>query len=103
MPDQRLAKLAHLERRYDGPVPEPERLIADFGSAATVQLLIAAGNAAFYRGLVRQQTATIRWRRATATAYPELLTDLLLYRDRWRYWRRKQTLAAARIEDFRRA
>lgn len=98
MPDRRLAQLAQLERRYDGPVPEPERLIADFGSAGRVQLLVAAGNAAFYRGMVRQQIETIRQRRATNTVYPELLADLRLYRDRWRYWRRKRALAVARVE-----
>jgi hypothetical protein len=99
MPDRRLVQLAQLERRYDGPVPEPERLLADFGSVGKVQLLVAAGNSAFYRGMVRQQIATIRRRRAAATAYPELLADLRLYRDRWRYWRRKHALAAALMAD----
>jgi hypothetical protein len=88
MPDARLARLAALERRYDGPVPEPELLLARFGSAAAVARLEAAGNTAFYRRLLRQQIALIRRRRADGTFYPALLADLRFYRERWRHWRR---------------
>lgn len=88
MPDTPLARLAVLERRFDGPVPEPELLLAWFGSAASVARLEAAGNAAFYRRMARRQVATIRCRRAEGTCYPALFADLRLYLERWRHWRR---------------
>jgi hypothetical protein len=98
MPDDApLARLAALERAYDGPVPEPERQLARFGSAAAVAHLAAAGNAVFYRAMVRRQIATIRRRRAEGSLYPALLADLGLYRARWRFWRRKAALAAGVI------
>jgi hypothetical protein len=99
MPDTRLERFAELERRYDGPIPEPEQLLARFGSAAAAEALVAAGNAAFYRSMLRQQIATIRRRRAAGSAYPALLGDLRLYRDRWRYWQRKRRLCAALLAD----
>jgi hypothetical protein len=101
MRDARLARQAELERRYDGPIPEGELLLARFGSAAAVELLAAAGNAAFYRRMLQRQIATIRRRRAEGSAYPSLLADLRLYRDRWRYWRRKQRIAGALVADGR--
>lgn len=99
MPNARLEHFAELERRYDGPIPEPEQLLARFGSAAAAEALVAAGNAAFYRSMLRQQVAIIRRRRAEGSAYPALLGDLGLYRERWRYWRQKQRLCAALLAE----
>jgi hypothetical protein len=92
---ERRAELALLERCYDGPIPGAERRLAEFGSA--VALLEAVGNAAFYRALTRRLLATLRQRRAAGTAYPALLSDLRLYRSRWRFWhrRRRATLQAS--------
>lgn len=87
MPDS-IDPLTELERRYDGPIPEPLRLAARYGSAGIVRLLEAAGQAAFFRTMVRGQVATIRRRRLDGTFYPALLDDLALYRREWRRWRR---------------
>ncbi|HXP29727.1 MAG TPA: hypothetical protein VN832_01465 [Stellaceae bacterium] len=90
MPDGRdeLAALALLERRFDGPIPRPLRLMARHGSPEAVHILQAEGQAAFFREMVRGQLRAIRLRRADGTFYPEMLADLALYRRQWRRWRR---------------
>jgi len=99
MPDDLLARLAELERRYDGPVPEGLRLAAHLGSADAVERLFAAGEAAFYKSMVLGQLDIIRRRRADGSFYPALLADLRCYREGWRYWnRRVRALRAAAAE-----
>lgn len=93
LPETRRERLAALERRYDGPIPEPERLAAELGAPA-LALLLAAGNARFFRCMVRQQVATIRRRRAEGSFYPALIDDLLLYRACWRIWHRRRLASA---------
>lgn len=84
-----LARLAELERRYDGPIPDALRQAAHLGSAEAVERLFAAGEAAFYRSMVSRQLALIRRRRLEGSFYPALLDDLRLYRKSWRQWRRR--------------
>ena len=90
MPQARdeLAALALLERRFDGPIPRPLRLMARHGSAMAVHILQAEGQAAFFRAMVQGQLRAIRLRRADGSFYPEMLADLALYRRQWRRWRR---------------
>ena len=88
-PAARLAALSDLERRFNGPIPEPLRRVARLGSAEMVDLLEAEGQSAFFGGLFKGQIAIIRQRRANGSFYPALLADLLFYRDHWRYWRNR--------------
>ncbi len=83
-----LAALRELERRFNGPIPEPLRQAALLGSAERVALLHAEGQRAFFRSMLRGQVATIRRRKADGSFYPMLLTDLAAYRERWHYWHR---------------
>lgn len=89
MPHDLLARLAELERCYDGPVPEGLRLAAHLGSAEAAELLFAAGEEAFYKSMVARQLDIIRRRRADRTLYASLLDDLRYYRDAWRQWHRR--------------
>jgi hypothetical protein len=89
MPRDSLARLAELELRYDGPIPDALREEARLGSAEAVERLFATGQAAFLRSLIRGQIALIRRRRSDGTAYPALIRDLLLYRSEWRAWQRR--------------
>jgi hypothetical protein len=89
MPRDALARLAELERQYDGPIPEALRQVAQLGSAEAVEHLFATGEAAFYRSAVIQQIAIIRRRRLDNSSYPALLDDLALYRSQWRAWHRR--------------
>lgn len=90
-----LDALAELERRFNGPIPEPLRLAARLGSPERVEFLRAEGQAAFFRAMTLGQVAILRRRRADGSAYPALLEDLALYRRQWRRWRRRaRTLAA---------
>lgn len=99
MPHDLLARLAELERCYDGPVPEGLRLTAHLGSAEAVELLFAIGEATFYRTLVTRQLDVIRRRRADGSFYASLLDDLRYYRAAWRQWhRRAHALRAAAAE-----
>jgi hypothetical protein len=81
-----LLRLAELEQRYDGPVPDALRQAAHVGSAAAVEELFAIGEAKFYRALAKKQIALIRRRRADGTFYPALISDLQFYRTAWREW-----------------
>jgi hypothetical protein len=85
-----LRRVAELERQYNGPVPQQQRLAARLASPAALGLLVAEGEATFYKRLVLGQIRTIRARRADGTAYPELFDDLRFYRDGWRDWNRQR-------------
>ncbi len=84
-----LPALAELERRYDGPIPEPLLRAAGLGSAALAELLLAEGQARFFKGMAQGQIAIIRRRRKEGSLYPGLVADLVFYRQRWRDWRRR--------------
>jgi len=84
-----LAALAELERRFNGPIPEPLRLAAQLGSAELCRLRQAEAQAAFLKALLRGQVRLIRRRRAEGSFHPLLLDDLRLYRRRWRHWHRR--------------
>lgn len=90
-----LAALATLERRYDGPIPEPLRQAARLGGAAALRRLEAVGQAAFFKAMVLGQLRAIRRRRADGSFYPALVADLALYRREWRRWRRLAARAAS--------
>ncbi len=90
-----LAAMAELERRFNGPVPGPLRLLAQHGSAHRVLLLEAEAQAAFFEAMLRGQIALIRRRRADGSFYPALLADLVFYRRHWRHWRRRARLLRA--------
>jgi hypothetical protein len=95
-----LAALGELERRFNGPVPEPLRHAAQLGSAELCRLRRAEAQAAFLKTLLRGQVRLIRRRRAEGSFHPSLLEDLRLYRRRWRLWhRRAATLQAALATD----
>jgi len=99
-----LAALAELERRFNGPIPEPLRRAAQLGSPERVALLQAEGQRAFFRSMLRGQVAIIRQRRLDGSFYSALLADLVLYRQGWRRWHaiacalRESAVAAANIE-----
>ena len=86
MSDDALSTLAALEQRYDGPIPEPLLRAARLGSPALAELLLAEGQARFFKGMAQGQLAIIRRRRGDGSLYPGLFADLALYRRRWRAW-----------------
>ena len=86
-PHDPLAAFAALERRYDGAIPEAERRVARFGSAAA-ERLVAEGQAAFFEALALGQIAIIRRRRRDGSFYPALTDYLAFYRRSWQRWRR---------------
>lgn len=90
-----LAVLGELERRYNGPVPEPLRQAAQLGSADLARLRHAEAEAAFQKTLLCDQVRLIRRRRAAGSFHPSLLADLRLYRRRWRHWHRRVMAARA--------
>jgi hypothetical protein len=92
-----LAALGELERRYNGPVPEPLRQAAQLGSAELARLRHAEAEAAFLKTLLRDQLRLIRTRRAARSVHPSLLADFRLYRRRWRHWRRRAMAAQAAL------
>jgi hypothetical protein len=92
-----LAALSELERRYNGPVPEPLRQAAQLGSAELSRLRHAEAEAAFLKTHLRDQIQLIRRRRAAGSVHPSLLADLRLYRRRWRHWRRRAMAAQAAL------
>jgi len=97
MPDAILSTLAGLEQRYNGPIPDGLRLAAQLGSAEAVELVFAAGQAAFYRTMVRRQIEIIRQRRADGSFYSPLIADLHVYRAAWRRWHRARRAAAGEV------
>ena len=54
-----LAALAELERHYDGPIPEPLRLIARTGSAKRALSAEAEGQTRFFAMMIRMWTTEI--------------------------------------------
>jgi hypothetical protein len=82
--------LDELERRYDGPIPEPERLAWRHGSAERARWLAARAQMDFFRSRIDRQAEIIRARRWAGTATPDLAQDLMLYRRQWRQWRREE-------------
>ena len=92
-----LAALGELERRFNGPVPEPLRQAAQLGSADLAQLRHAEAEAAFLKTLLCDQVRLIRRRRAAGSFQPSLLADLRLYRRRWRHWHRRVMAAQAAL------
>jgi hypothetical protein len=81
-----LAALGALARRFDGPIPEPLRLIAQHGSARAVLLRRARRQEGFFAALIRRQLRAIALRRRDGSFYPALLADLALYRRQKRRW-----------------
>ncbi len=83
-----LARLAELERRYNGPIPAPLLDVVRHGSPERAALLRAEAQAREFRGLALDQLNIIRKRRAVGTAHAGIDADLRLYLARWRHWRR---------------
>ena len=83
--------LDELERRYDGPIPEPERLAWRYGSAERAQWLAARAQADFFKTRIGRQAGIIRSRRAAGAVTPDLAEDLARYRLQWQQWRREET------------
>jgi hypothetical protein len=81
--------MAALEWRYDGPIPEPLRKIARYGSADRRLLLEAEGQADLFAALTRDQIAAIRRARSDGPIPSRLLADLKLYRGQECWWRRE--------------
>ena len=80
---------AALELRYDGPLPEPIRRIAEHGSAAHWRLVEATGQGGLFAALIRDQMEAIRRCRGAGSIPPHLMADLALYRRRWQWWSRR--------------
>ena len=85
-----LAALSDLERRFDGPIPEPLRRAALLGHSLLPLRLLAEAQVCFFTALVRGQIATIRQRRRDGSFYEQLVADLAFYRERRRIWRRER-------------
>jgi hypothetical protein len=94
----RLAALSDLERRFDGPIPEPLRRATLLGHSLLPLRLLAEAQVCFFASLVRGQIATIRQRRGDGSFYNELTADLAFYRARRRLWRRELARLHARPE-----
>jgi hypothetical protein len=84
-----LAALSDLERRFDGPIPEPLHRATLLGHSLLPLSLLADAQVCFFGALVRGQIATIRQRRRDGSFYEQLVTDLAFYRERRRLWRRE--------------
>ncbi len=83
-----LDALAELERRYDGPIPEPLR--RNFRVFAESRLLIdARGQADLFGALIRSQIEAIRRARRAGIVPGRLLADLKLYRRQEFCWRQE--------------
>jgi hypothetical protein len=79
--------LAALERRYDGPIPEPLRQVARLGSVERALSIEAEGQTDFFAALIRSQIEAIRSARRAGSIPPRLLADLKLYRRQEFWWR----------------
>jgi hypothetical protein len=84
-----LAALSELERRFDGPIPEPLRRATLLGHSLLPLSLLADAQVCFFGALVRGQVATIRHRRRDGSFYEQLVADLAFYRERRQLWRRE--------------
>ena len=94
-----LAALSDLERRFDGPIPQPLRQSTLLGHSLLPARLLADAQVSFFASLIRGQIATIRQRRRDNSFYEQLVADLAFYRERRQVWRRElarlRSLAAA--------
>jgi hypothetical protein len=79
--------LEALERRYDGPVPEPIRRALRAGSLRQAERIQAAAETRFLAAAIRQQVAAIRATRRRGRDDAPLCHDLVTYRRAWRRWR----------------
>jgi hypothetical protein len=86
---QALGALAALERRYDGPIPEPVKRIAIHGSAARWSSIEAVSQAEFFSAMIRGQLDAIRRFQRHGTVPAHLYADLALYRRHRQRWRRE--------------
>jgi hypothetical protein len=84
-----LAALSDLERRFDGPIPEPLRQATLLGHSLLPLRFLAEAQVCFFAALVRGQIATIRQRRRDGSFYGQLVADLAFYRERRRLWRQE--------------
>jgi len=84
-----LAALAELERHYDGPIPEPLRLIARTGSAKRALSAEAEGQTRFFAMMIRNQIEALRRSGGKMRTSSHLLADLALYRRERHFWRRE--------------
>jgi hypothetical protein len=84
-----LAALSDLERRFDGPIPEPLRRATLLGHSLLPLRLLAEAQVCFFASLVRGQIAMIRQRRRDGSFYQRLIADLAFYRERRWLWRRE--------------
>ena len=85
-----LMAIATLERRYDGPIPEPLRQFALHGIPEARLHAEALGQANVFAALIRSQIEAIRRARGDGPLPMRLLDDLKLYR-REEYWWRRET------------
>jgi hypothetical protein len=93
-----LAALSDLERRFDGPIPEPLRQATLLGHSLLPLRLLAEAQVCFFASLVRGQVATIRQRRRDGSFYEQLVADLAFYRERRRLWRRELARLLSLVE-----
>jgi hypothetical protein len=81
-------RLADLERRYDGPIPEAERRFCFNDPGTKIERRRAETETAFLATLVRRQIRAIRRRRLAGGMHSDLLADLACYRRQRRAWQR---------------
>ena len=76
-----------LERRYDGPLPEPIRRALRAGSPRRAARVQAEAETRFLAATIRHQLAAIRATRRRGRDDAPLCRDLAAYRRAWRRWR----------------
>lgn len=82
-----LEAFAELERRFNGPIPEMDQMIARHGSRRMVEILHAQAQAMFFREMATRQIKAIRMRRKDDSYYPSMTKDLMYYIAEWRKWK----------------
>lgn len=96
------ARIAELERRYDGPIPWAERAVAFFGHPTVILLLQATARAAYFRHLaVSQWRKVICPRRRDGTYQPYMADDCRLYIREARKAEREEARLTAEVEQIR--
>lgn len=96
-----LSRLADLEQRYTGPIPQGALDFVRYGSAEARDLLAAEGSVAFYRSMIRGQVRAIRARLADGSYFPAMLEDLAYYRRGFRSALKRRQAVRARIAGAR--
>lgn len=81
-----LSRIADLQCRYDGPIPQAE---LDAARGINTALLAAAGNARFFTRMARGQIEVVRYWRSLGRAQESDVAQLRQYLERRRYWRRE--------------